>query len=83
MRAALRSQQEPVPSEAAQFDQAFARLERPAPADAAALLARDDDGVSHVAAFGVLKDMADDDEYKGAVLALFPAARRRASRDPV
>ena len=66
--------------EAAQFDQAFARLERPAPADAAALLARDDDSVSHVAAFGVLKDMADDDEYKGAVLALFPAARRRDSR---
>ena len=62
-------------SETAQFDQAFARLERPAPADAAALLARDDDGVSHVAAFGVLKDMADDDEYKGAVLALFPARR--------
>ena len=56
--------------DAAQFDKAFARLERPAPADAAALLARDDDGVSHVAAFGVLKDMADDDEYKAAVLAL-------------
>ena len=36
----------------------------------AALLARDDDGVSHVAAFGVLKDMAADDEYKGTVLAL-------------
>jgi len=56
--------------DSAQFDKAFARLERPAPADAAALLARDDGGVSHVAAFGVLKDMAADDEYKGTVLAL-------------
>ena len=56
--------------DAAQYDEAFARLERLAPADAAALLAREDGGVSHVAAFGVLKDMAANDEYKAAVLAL-------------
>ena len=66
--------------DAAQFDKAFARLERPAPADAAALLARDDDGVSHVAAFGVLKDMAADDEYKGAVLALIRGESPREER---
>ena len=56
--------------ETAQYDEAFARPQRAAPADAAALLARDDADVSHVAAFGILKDMAADEAYKADVLAL-------------
>ena len=54
----------------AQFDAAFERPERPAPADAAALLSRDDAAVSHVAAFGLLKDMAADLNYRAEVLEL-------------